>query len=807
MTVETIINKSGPYVLDGATIIFERDFRIEDGSHLRAIRFNEDGTEDDVSPLISAQSGIGEDEGTATISPALTGGSVMLVRAVPNVQETDYNNQGRVMPETVERDIDLAVMQIQDLKERVDRTFRLPVSETPTEDEMNALSAAAKALADNIGSVVTVAGIAPDVVEAAGISSDISTVAENISGILAASGSVMSFREFSVVATEGQTKFTLPASVSSSLSVWVYLNGARQRPGVDFTATGVELTFALPLAAGDTVDGLIVTAVSMQDVETARDEAEAARIRAEAAAADAVNNAPFVVKDFTTFDDNENLEVDARYYIKQGFALDTLPPSAPYYHGETTSGVKYLAETGTWGANVKAFGAKLDGISEDSEAIQSAIDAMFHDYGGGSVFIPGMARTSQPLMWRTGVSLRGYNPTRGTGSLVSGIISDTSDLIHHGTSGYHGGDMSGLRLVSELGGGHIFNVIDSGQSRTHIHNVGLYQRNADKCILHSDLPPLAESGAGYFGNWWDHFNAEYHPENEVAAFLIAGGGTINQNTFSRARIGRPAISKGGTYCFDIHNKTGSSYSGQIDISDITFQQPGGGAVRMRGLRDSGISRCGVWDLTAGSSNPLFYFGVGDGGHGNISVSMDKINSNVRGYDASSVDVYYEQSDDTDNRQMSISDSFIGQLSGNDTSGRRTGVMVVRSSINNVTDICTTVLGSRGEINRVQPGAMVNSFYESIGRPGSFDGYMRWLLNGTYIGGMSSGGQLIWGGTPTSPNARILPDGKIYGTEYRVNGTKVVGARQPAITDATAGTEVATINAILAALRAHGLITT
>jgi hypothetical protein len=42
-------------------------------------------------------------------------------------------------------------------------------------------------------------------------------------------------------------------------------------------------------------------------------------------------------------------------------------------------------------------------------------------------------------------------------------------------------------------------------------------------------------------------------------------------------------------------------------------------------------------------------------------------------------------------------------------------------------------------------------------------------------------------------------------EYKVSGTQVVTARQPAIPDAILGTEVATINLILAALRVHGLI--
>jgi hypothetical protein len=46
-----------------------------------------------------------------------------------------------------------------------------------------------------------------------------------------------------------------------------------------------------------------------------------------------------------------------------------------------------------------------------------------------------------------------------------------------------------------------------------------------------------------------------------------------------------------------------------------------------------------------------------------------------------------------------------------------------------------------------------------------------------------------------------------GDGYQVDGVRVVRERQPVVADATAGTEVATINAILARLRTHGLIET
>jgi len=45
------------------------------------------------------------------------------------------------------------------------------------------------------------------------------------------------------------------------------------------------------------------------------------------------------------------------------------------------------------------------------------------------------------------------------------------------------------------------------------------------------------------------------------------------------------------------------------------------------------------------------------------------------------------------------------------------------------------------------------------------------------------------------------------SHYEVSGTQVVTAQQPTIPDAILGTEVATINLILAALRVHGLIDT
>lgn len=77
---------------------------------------------------------------------------------------------------------------------------------------------------------------------------------------------------------------------------------------------------------------------------------------------------------------------------------------------------------------------------------------------------------------------------------------------------------------------------------------------------------------------------------------------------------------------------------------------------------------------------------------------------------------------------------------------------------------------------------------------------------TVLGRRSAGnGLTLTGGLDVSGNLNV--GGTIGAQQYWVGSNPVVGARQSAISDAASGTEVTTINLILAALRAHGLIAT
>ena len=135
MTVESAIQKSGPFLVVGASGTFPRGFLAVDPSHIRVIRVR-DGVESDLLTGVS-HTGIGTATGTVTVTAGIVAGDqVYLLRAVPNVQRSDYSTQGIVPTDQVERDLDLAEMQIQDLAERQDRSLTLPMSSDLTGAEM-----------------------------------------------------------------------------------------------------------------------------------------------------------------------------------------------------------------------------------------------------------------------------------------------------------------------------------------------------------------------------------------------------------------------------------------------------------------------------------------------------------------------------------------------------------------------------------------------------------------------------------------------------------------------------------------------
>lgn len=154
MTVTSDVNRSGPYNGNGATTVFDYDFRILDRAHLRVVSTSADGEETDlVLDDDYSVSGVGDaNGGSVTISPApASGTTITIFRSVPFSQETDLENQGAYYAETVERALDLGVMRDQQMAEELSRAVKFPSNydgEEITVDDVFEASAAAVAARD-----------------------------------------------------------------------------------------------------------------------------------------------------------------------------------------------------------------------------------------------------------------------------------------------------------------------------------------------------------------------------------------------------------------------------------------------------------------------------------------------------------------------------------------------------------------------------------------------------------------------------------------------------------------------------------
>jgi len=116
MTLETTVDRSGPYTGNGVTTVFAYTFKITTESHLKVMDITTVGGEVELVSGFTV-SGVGADSGgNITFSVAPTTGTIIQPRReVPYTQLTDYQNEAAVRPVQVETDFDLMEMQIQQI--------------------------------------------------------------------------------------------------------------------------------------------------------------------------------------------------------------------------------------------------------------------------------------------------------------------------------------------------------------------------------------------------------------------------------------------------------------------------------------------------------------------------------------------------------------------------------------------------------------------------------------------------------------------------------------------------------------------
>lgn len=129
MTITASTPVSGPYLANGTQTTFARDFLITDATQLLVYALSGDELTQITTGFSVTNVGATSGNVVFTTAPA-AGLSIILARATPNVQQSDYDSQGQVTPGQAESDFDLVVMQIQELVEKSARALTVHPGET-----------------------------------------------------------------------------------------------------------------------------------------------------------------------------------------------------------------------------------------------------------------------------------------------------------------------------------------------------------------------------------------------------------------------------------------------------------------------------------------------------------------------------------------------------------------------------------------------------------------------------------------------------------------------------------------------------
>lgn len=226
------------------------------------------------------------------------------------------------------------------------------------------------------------------------------------------------------------------------------------------------------------------------------------------------------------------------------------------------------------------FGAVGDGVTLDDVALQAWIADLATSIGGHGYLPPRfMFRTSQPLTVPDGVHIE------GPGAAQISIYNTASDVfsLSATASRVHLHDF-GVR--SGAGGGHIFNFGAFGLSLSRLQHLYLQQDNAAKSVL---------TTAFWVDNTFSDSSMFGAPARSVP--IIQGISTtdnLSDNTFRNLRLTDQGL-LASTWQIWWEEASASQCIGTV-FEEITFENPIGGAITVRGQFGYKLSGLYLWDL-------------------------------------------------------------------------------------------------------------------------------------------------------------------------------------------------------------------
>lgn len=300
-----------------------------------------------------------------------------------------------------------------------------------------------------------------------------------------------------------------------------------------------------------------------------------------------------VLKVVTGDDDGRNRSAleDRRYVRRRGLlgvgALATAATSVSVLAGvgigrqmPKEAGATHVGR-GELVINVRDHGAVGDGVADDTDSVQEAINT-----GGITYFPPGTYMVSN-LSAAAGMHLVGAG-TVGQGR--SRLRAGAGNVFRTTGSGVYGTKCSSLVFDSSGGGGDLF---------TGMWSLGVFE---DCSFIQYQTHASCFNVTGWIDMLtirctFDHTHSATAPTFKA----VSGTGELAQSSFLSSRFTRT-----GDYAIHLEGTMGSVVA-NFTIRDTNFEEPRGGAIRLLSARNTSIQNPGMWDFHAGGATKHLIF--------------------------------------------------------------------------------------------------------------------------------------------------------------------------------------------------------
>lgn len=141
MAISNEIRRAGPYAGDGSQTVFTFGFKVFEADDIAVYESDPEGKDALIDSALYSVS-LNEDQdnspgGTVTlIDPLASGTNLSIISEMDYTQPMVLTNRGGFYPETLNNSADRSTIQIQQLKEKLDRALTVPVTSEETPEDM-----------------------------------------------------------------------------------------------------------------------------------------------------------------------------------------------------------------------------------------------------------------------------------------------------------------------------------------------------------------------------------------------------------------------------------------------------------------------------------------------------------------------------------------------------------------------------------------------------------------------------------------------------------------------------------------------